>query len=193
MGLSKQFSMREKVLLVIMAVVLLCGLYFWCVHKPLLAEMERIRIEQVDADDELTLVTAKAKQLQEMRAALEEIHKTAAWAQQTPAYDNLQGVISLLNGVMADASTYQLSFQPVAMPEEGNVVRRVIDVTFTAPGYAQASRVVQRLHDGPYRCHIGTISFAPVLPEAAPAGYTSTLSAGGVTVTLSITYFENRK
>lgn len=193
MGLSKQFSVREKILLVIMAVILLCGLYFWCVQQPITTELEQIRTAQATADDQLAMTTAKAKHLHDMRAALEEIHKTSDTAQQTPTYDNLQGVISLLNSVMADAATYQLSFQPVVMPEENNVVRRVIDVTFSAPSYAQASRVVQRLHDGPYRCQIGTISFAPVLPEAAPAGYTSTLSAGGVTVTLSITYFENPK
>ena len=192
MNFSKQFTRREKVLLVIMALVLVLGAYFWLVQEPVSQQTAALRAAQADAETELIVLEAKAQSLEQMRSELDELKAQPGTLAETPRYDNLQHVIALLNTAMANTGDYTLSFQPVETPEEGNIVRRVIDMTFTCGSYDAARSVVKTLHDGPYRCQISTITAAPVRDEKqagdAPA---SALREGAVQITLTITYFES--
>lgn len=186
MSFSKQFTRREKALLVLLAVVLLAACYYWFVQQPIAAALERIEVERGEAQAEQIVLDAKARRMEEMRAELERLHAQPGGLAETPAYDNLQNIITQFNAILAASSEYNLNFQPVVMPEEGNVVRRVINMNFTCGSYDAARDLVQRLHDGPYRCQIGSIAVSP----AAAGGGGASLNQGPVQVSLTITYFE---
>lgn len=187
MSFSKQFTKREKVLLVLLAVLLLAACYYWFVQQPIANELERIEMERSEAQAEQIVLDAKAQRLEEMRAELELLFAQPGGLAETPAYDNLQNIITQFNAILASASEYNLNFQPVEMPEEGNVVRRVINMNFTCGSYAVAQDMVQRLHDGPYRCQIGPLAIAPAATVGADG---ASLNRGPVQVSLTITYFE---
>ncbi len=147
MSFSKQFTKREKALLVLLAVILLAACYYWFVQQPIATELQRIELEQGDAQTQQMALEAKAQRLEQMRAELALLYAQPGGLAETPAYDNLQNIITQFNSILAGTSAYDLNFQPVEMPEEGNVVRRVISMNFTCGSYDTARQLVQRLHN----------------------------------------------
>lgn len=191
MEFTRKFTRREKVLLVIMAIVMVAGAYFWFVQMPLSAQMLEIQTAQADAESELIVLQAKARRQNEMEAELEKLKSSTIYAE-TPKYDNLQAVITTLNSIMAETNDYSLNFQPVVQAEDGNIIRREISMKFTSGTYDQARRVITRLHDGAFRCQISDLSISAIAPADAGQGYVATLDKNSVDVSLTITYFESK-
>lgn len=181
MLLSKQFTRREKVLLVILSLLLIGAAYFFGVHRPVTEALEKLYIQQADAEAQITVLDVKERRMSEMEAELEAIFAMPNTAE-TPKYDNLQQLMLFLNAILASTSDYDLNFQPVQAPEDGRVVRRVIDMTFTSPSYTAARAVVEDLRDCTFRCQLGALTMAP-------AG-TENLTEGAVQVKLQLTFFE---
>lgn len=193
MSLSKQFTLREKVLLVLLSLLLVGAAYFWLVHQPVEAAMSEISLAMEDADMERTVLQVKRQRLEDMKAELEGILSGTGSGVETPDYDNLQNVMVFLNGILANAGDYSLDFQSVEQPEEGNIVRRVINMSFTCPSYADAVSVLTRLHDCAFRCQIGTLSLMPADGQETGGGETraAALLDGPVQVNLGVTFFES--
>lgn len=188
MNLSKQFTRREKVLMVILAVLLLAAGYFWLVHQPVETALASIAQQQANADDLIMVLEIKSKRLDEMRAELETIRSDPGTVE-IPTYDNLQKVMIFLNKTLAATTDYDLSFQQVVMPEAGNIIRRTIDMTFQCPSYTAARAVATQLHASPYRCQLGDLSILPAANENG-VSRSDDLTQGAVSVSLSITFFE---
>lgn len=192
MQLSKRFTSREKVLLLVLALLVVAGAYFMLVFRPISENLSAIEQSKLDVEDSLTILEAKAQRLEQMRDELARVEAQGTTAE-VPVYDNLRAVMLHLSGVLSSATDYDLSFQPLDTAEESGVIRRTISMSFTAPSYAQGEALVSRLHDGPYRCEIDNLAFAPVAAgDDQAANRAASLSSGGVQVTLSITYFETR-
>ncbi|MEG0755439.1 MAG: hypothetical protein RR450_03500 [Oscillospiraceae bacterium] len=189
MNLSKAFTRRERVLLVIMSIVLLCGAYFFLVHQPVEAQKADLIVAAAEAENERILLDAKVTKIAEMEAELAELPKGAA---PTPDYDNLQPVVNHLNAVMASTLDYTMSFQPVVLPEEGHIVRRAIDMTFTCSDYAAAHDIISQLHYGPFRCQLDNLSVSAERTDGTSTDYTPALPVSQTEVSLTITYFENK-
>lgn len=188
MSLSKQFTRREKVLMTVLALLMVGAAYFFAVHQPVEASLEQIAARRDEAGLEVMVLEAKQARLDEMRRELEEILAQPN-APETPKYDNLQQLMVFLNAIMGPATDYSLSFQNVEAPEEGQIVRRVVDMSFTCTDYGAARAAVEHLRDCPFRCQIGALTMAPAgAGQDAPA---AGLTGGAVQVSLSITFFES--
>ena len=110
MKLSKQFTRREKVLLIILALLLLFAVYFLAVHRPVTEALDRIRTESETISSDLVVLEAKHQRMEQMQKELDEILAQPNVAE-IPTYDNLQQVMDFLNTVLRSASEYSLSFQ----------------------------------------------------------------------------------
>lgn len=67
MKLSKQFTRREKVLLVILALLLLFALYYLAVHRPVTEALDRIQAESDTVSMDLAVLEAKQQHMAQMR------------------------------------------------------------------------------------------------------------------------------
>lgn len=188
MKLSKQFTRREKILMVLLAVLLLAGGYFRLIHLPVTVALSDIAARQTEADGQIIVLEVKLQKLTEMRAELERIRSDPALVS-IPDYDNLQRVMVFLNMTLAAAADYDLSFQQVELPTEGQVVRRTIDMTFQCASYNTARAVIGALHASPYRCQLGGLSILPAA-NVDGAERSDDLTMGPVSVSLSVTFFE---
>lgn len=187
MSLSKQFTRREKVLLCILGLLLVGATYYFAVHQPVESALRTLTFQQDDARNSLMILEVKEERLSQMRAELEEILAQPN-PSETPKYDNLQQVMVFLNAILGSTADYSLSFQPVEAPEEGAVVRRVIQMSFICPSYEEARAVVESLRDCVYRCQLSALSMAPAARDLVES---ADLTTGAVQVSLTATFFES--
>ena len=152
----RKLTLRERVLLVILAVLAAICAYVFLFHLP----MERraadynARIQQSQAIlDQTDALIARQRA---MERELEALRAADPAPVPMPDYDNIQAVMVELNGILSDALEYTLRFSS-AEGENGVMARRVT-VPFTCAGYADARAILQRVHDSALRCRLGDVS-----------------------------------
>ena len=172
MKLSKQFTRREKVLLIILALLLLFAVYFLAVHRPVTEALDRIRTESETISSDLVVLEAKHQRMEQMQKELDEILAQPNVAE-IPTYDNLQQVMDFLNTVLRSASEYSLSFQNLSQPEDGSILRRTTQMAFVSPSYKEAQDMV-----------------APAAADGQSQDTAAALTDGPVEVSVTVTFFE---
>ena len=171
--MKRKFSTREKVLLVILAVLLVGSLYYVAVDQPVRNTIADATARQQEAESALTIDLAKLARMHQMQAALAELEQDAK--PNVPDFDNARYVIRLLDTVLSQAEGVVLTFpQPVT---KGDIVRRSVDMRFVCSGYASARRILDKLYNGPFRCEIANFSMTDLTGE-----YTEVLA--------TVTFFE---
>ena len=189
MKLSRQFTRREKVLLAILAVLLLFALYYLAVHRPVTEALSRIQSESETVSVDLTVLEAKEQRMIQMQQELDEILSQPN-VSEIPKYDNLQQVMDFLNTVLSSASEYTLSFQGLQQPQDGGILRRTMQMTFTTPSYDAARSMIEQLQNCPYRCQLSDFSILPFSADSQPQDAASLLD-GSVQASVTVTFFEN--
>lgn len=177
--LNRSFSTREKVLLLVLAVVLVIGAYYFLVVKnvadTLTANQQQLEEIQIQIDAQNTIAQARSR----MEAELAELGDGESLPE-VAVYDNIRNELNELNALMASATSYDLTFD---QPElEGSLVRRTVSVSFTVPTYRAALDVVKALENGSYKCLIEDFALnGKLLPDG---------SVESVSATMSVTYVE---
>lgn len=177
--LNRSFSTREKVLLLILAIVLVLGAYYFLVIKnvadTLAANQAELQQVQLDIDQQTALAAARSAMEREL-AESEDLPEVAV-------YDNIRNELNELNTLLASAATYDVTFEPPEL--EGTLVRRSVSVSFTVPDYLSALNMVRALENGSYRCAISDFSLdGKMLADG---------SVESVSATLDVTYYETTK
>ncbi len=173
--MSREFTKREKILLVVMCALLLGILYFQFVYKPAKASIKKYDIEKLQ--DELVTEQQKATKIKKMKSEMAS-NKTDNVGE-IASYNNLTNEISALNDIFAAADTFNLNFsEPV---KDGQAVRRNIDISFTAGSYKTAEGIISDLYSCKYRCLIRTLNLS------SSGG---SVGSGAVSGTVKVTFFE---
>ena len=189
MKLSKQFTRREKVLLIILALLLLFAVYFLAVHRPVTEALDRIQAESETVSADLMVLEAKQQHMEQMQKELDEILAQPNVAE-IPTYDNLQQVMNFLNTVLHSANEYSLSFQSLQQQEDNSILRRAMQMTFVTLSYKEARDMISQLQNCPYRCQLSDFSIAPATADGQSRDTVAALLDGPVQVTLTVTFFE---
>jgi len=148
--MKRQFSLRERVLLVILALLLLFCVYYILVDKPVRETILNATERQSAAQSELTIASAKLEKMHAMQASLDGLDQSAK--ADVPDYDNSRDVVQLLNQAMAMSSEYSLSFGAVS--QQGAIAVRPINMDFRCDGYETGKQILNTLLESPYRCRI---------------------------------------
>lgn len=158
--LMRNFTRREKVMLVILVLVLLVGLYFLCVHRPVEARLEELELEKEDLELQTTVATVKLGQRNKMKAELDEIFALPKdQITVMPPYNNLEGLMVQFDSIFMGLEP-KLSFPEVRF-EEG-IATRPIEFEFDAPGYDQARAILTRLTRTGQRALLDGLSIRPM-------------------------------
>ena len=189
MKLSKQFTRREKVLLIILALLLLFAVYFLAVHRPVTEALDRIQAESETVSADLMVLEAKQQHMEQMQKELDEILAQPNVAE-IPTYDNLQQVMNFLNTVLHSANEYSLSFQSLQQQEDNSILRRAMQMTFVTLSYKEARDMISQLQNCPYRCQLSDFSIAPATADGQSRDTVAALLDGPVQVSLTVTFFE---
>ena len=181
--MNRKLKRREITIIFVLTAVLLGLIYYQFIYKAV--KQAETDYDTTELDTEiLTEQTKMANKLQ-MEAEIEanKGNETGVIA----TYDSIKGELNALNDILADAETFNLSFdQPTATDD---AVRRVVAVSFTAADYNTAKTILTNLRDCSYRCLIGDVS----MTTTTLSGSSSTsqdLSSSAVAVDLTVTFYE---
>lgn len=157
--LMRNFSRREKALLLVLVLILLVGLYVLAVHNPVKASLARLEGEKEDAELKQQVATIRLGQYSKMKAELEEIFAMPK-DQLTvmPPYDNTKALMVQFNHIFGELE-YDLNFSEVVFNE--NVATRAVQFRFDAPSYEEARLIVEKLNSTGNRSLMNTLSIAP--------------------------------
>ena len=122
--LSRKFTTREKVLLLVMAIMLLGLFYYQVVYKQ--TENMIADYDTIDLENELTIVQGKAAKKKKMEQEMADGGQKANG--EVATYNNITNEINELNTILANADTFNLDFGEAKA--EGTTVRRDIQVFF---------------------------------------------------------------
>lgn len=193
--LMRSFTRREKALLLLLVLVLLVGLYFLLIHRPVEASLAKLQTEKEDLELKTTVAETKLKLYRDMKQELDEIFALPA-DQLTvmPAYNNLEKLMVQFDNIFTGMEP-KLSFHDLRVSEDG-VVTRPIDFEFEAPSYEQARAILTGLTHTGNRALLDGLSIQPkgvavtdrYFLDAVRAG--GNIEAGAVLVKGSISFYE---
>lgn len=181
--MHREFTTREKVLLLVLAVVLLAVGYFRFFFTPVQNEISTQQQRQEELENSVLLEQTKLLQLEKMQEKIDKIKASGTVPDaEVPDYDNIEKVMLQLNGILAQAQEYSLSFGEISEDENGTISRPV-ELSFAAGSYASAREIINQLYQCPYRCAVSDIS------EQAENDLSSDST---VHVDLTVTFYEKR-
>lgn len=184
--LNRAFSKREKVVLLILSVILLSLIYYRFVYINV---NRRIAGADTTAIEDMILSEQqKAQSIENMQAEMEKAQSEGNGLVST--YDNFKAEANALNAIFAQADSFNFSFdRPVA---DGDAVRRVISIVFSASDYVVARNILQQIHDCPYRTLISDISINAVRQSKNDVNYAEdpSIYTDAVQGSLKVTFYE---
>lgn len=175
--LSRDFTIKEKVLLGILALILIGLLYYQFVDVPVRDTIRRCEDAKASLEIELEAVQVRIDQLEKMKNEIDKVQLNGT-LKRMPSYNNSKNVNKLLNDVLGDMG-YTITFSEAT--RDGDQVRRNITIQFNAPDNASVRRVLDQLVENEYRCLIGNVICNSPRYNVAD---------GNVVVNVTVTFFE---
>lgn len=151
MGYS--FSRREKVLLVVLAVLAIAGLWYQFVFVSTQDTISRLNSQIASVQDQKATDAAKVGQTARMREEIERCKAAGIAPAEIPSYDNVQALMARLNGTLASTTGYNLKFEDVASGASG-IVKRGVELSYGCGSYQEARVILNSLTYGAFPCSI---------------------------------------
>lgn len=174
--MSREFTPREKILMLVLCVLLLGIMYFQFIVRDVNETIEKYNTEELET--ELLMEQTKAMQIKQMEQELKNADPGTLTL--VASYNNVKNELNELNDIFSAANAYNLEF---AVPvKEGSYVRRDIHVVFSAGSYSSAEAIIKKIHDCRYRCLIQNLS----INNGSGIG----IQSGTVSANMTVTFFE---
>lgn len=192
--MNRAFTTREKVLLVILAVLIIGIGYFKLLLEPINTSIENYQNMTASEQDEILVNTALLQKKKQMETELEELFASGD-PTPIPVYDNSGNLLVELHRILDKSLDYSLNFSGVSTMDVEYLVRRPVSLTFQASTYAQARAIINELHDSD---NVNCISDLSMQINNGNLDYTNEIihwdedddSDYYITVSLVITYYE---
>ena len=177
--MSREFTLKERLLLLLLCMILVGLAYYQFVDRPVRAALTSAQEEAQALTTELTTVEAKLAQMRRMRDELEDVTSGGA-ASEMSSYNNSKAEIALLNDILSNTLQYAITFENVT--RDGDQIRRNFSLQFTMDSYDGVESILSALNESHYRCLIGDVRCS--------AGRENNVMEGNVTVNAVATFFE---
>ena len=177
--LNREFTSREKLLILLLCLILVGLAYYQFVDQPVRTALNNAHAERDSLLTELTAVNAKLTVMRRMRDEMEDI-TAGGTISEMKSYNNSKPEIALLNDILRGTPDYTISFADVT--RDGDQIRRNFTLTFTADSYARIQQIIKQLSESPYRCLVGDLKIG--------VGRNGTMKEGPISVNATATFFE---
>ena len=151
---SRSFTLKEKILLLLLSLVLIGLAYYQFVDQPVRSALVQAQAEADSLSMELTAVTAKLTTMRNMRAELDDV-TAGGKASEMGSYNNSKAEIAMLNDVLSEALQYSITFANVTRSEDQ--IRRNFSLQLTASSYESMEHIINSINESHYRCLIGDL------------------------------------
>lgn len=155
--LKYTFSKREKILMVILAVIVVVLVWYMLVFQNANNQITSLNKQISTVNEQLTIDQAKISSMNTMQKYIDKRKAAGATAAVIPKYDNTQALMVELNSILSPTENYNLKFDAVAMGSSG-YMERGVTMNFGCDSYEAAESVLTSLENGAYPCRIDTVS-----------------------------------
>ena len=152
--LSRDFTLKEKILLLILSLALIGLAYYQFIDQPVRRELTAAKSEQETLQIELDAVQIQLAQLKKMEQELDSLSNDNTLGIMG-SYNNSKAEIALLNDILEDTQQYSIAFSDVT--RNGDLIRRNFSLQFTASDYEEAVQMLTRLSRSECRCRLGNL------------------------------------
>ena len=173
---SRDFTLKEKILLLILCILLLGLAYYQFVDQPVRSAIQTANAEREIMETELTAVQAKLMKLEQMKNELDALPSNVSIM---GSYNNSKAEMAMLNDILEATDQYSISFTDVT--REGDQICRNFTLQFTTENYSTMEKVLTELVNGKYRC---------LLSDVHCASKSGDVRQGQVSVSATATFYE---
>ena len=152
--LSRDFTLKEKILLLILSLALIGLAYYQFIDQSVRSELAIAQSEKESLQVELDAVQMRLAQLKKMEQEMADLSGDTSLGIMG-SYNNSKAEIALLNDILGDTQQYSISFSDVT--RNGDLIRRNFSLQFTASDYEEAMQMLTRLSRSECRCRLGNI------------------------------------
>ena len=177
--LSRDFTLKEKLLLLLLSLILVGLAYYQFVDQPVRTALASAQAEAESLNVELRTVQAKLQRMRRMRTELEDVTANGE-ATEMGSYNNSKEEIASLNDILSGALQYSITFANVT--RDGDQIRRNFTLQFTTDGYETMEQIISALSQNHHRCLIGDLRCTAVKNES--------VMEGNITANATATFFE---
>ena len=175
--MNREFTQREKVLLLVLAVLIIVIGYVKLILQPINEEIESYESLTMEEQTTFSANQIKATRMNLMEKEIEKA-KAKGVRREVPAYDNSSNLLPGLYQIMESSVDYSLDFGELVY--DGNVVQRPVEMTFQTRTYKQARAIIDKLYKSGYAMQITDVNI-----DTKKATDTQLVSTS-----MSVTYFE---
>ena len=179
--LNREFSAKEKLLLLIAAVLELGLFYYNFVYK--FFQSQYALYDTAKIEDELLIEQSKSTRISQMKQIIEE------------SKGKVKGNLSIYNNQSAeiiemgmifdeDADNVSISWSEPVM--SGTIIRRDVNITFHCRSYENFKNVLKKMSEMKYRCLIGNVAVS----DANTRESNVIASSGDINASISVRFFE---
>lgn len=185
--MNHTMTLREKILLAVLGVLIVLILYIQFFQKPIQSaiDSDNQTIQQLQSTiDVETVRAAKLKQMKQQIADenLQNGNSSAA----IPEYNNLKNVMTQLSAILTPAKSYDITFKDTT--EKDKLVYRPLEIDITCNKFSTAKTILESITKCPYRCSIDSIDVATAKGSEDPNVLTEQ-----VNVKVAVTFYEMKK
>ena len=176
--LSREFTLRERLMLLACVVLAVGVFYYQFVHKGIKEQIRDASTENMEM--EIQTEQALAANIASMQQTIDSSGNRIAG--DVAVYNNLAAEISYVGFIMnGKAENVSLAWgNPVL---RGTTVRREVRVSFTTDSYMHMKEILNGFYECPFRCIVHDVS----LSDNTPATVTvTTTNADGTTTTATM-------
>ncbi len=157
--LMRNFTKREKIILLVLVIFLLIGFYFIVIHYPVTSRLEEIEAEEMLTQEQTDLAIAKGQNYVKMKNELNDIF-ALPFDKITvmPSYDNQTTLLYNYQTIFEDLMP-DLRFGEAKI--EGNIASRTVSFNVTVSDYNAAKDVISKLTGTGFRCLLTNLTVSP--------------------------------
>ena len=179
--LNREFSAKEKLLLLIAAVLALGLFYYNFVYK--FFQSQYALYDTAKIEDELLIEQSKSTRISQMKQIIEESKGKVKG--DLSVYNNQSAeIIEMGMSFDEDADNVSISWSEPVM--SGTIIRRDVNITFHCRSYENFKNVLKKMSEMKYRCLIGNVAVS----DANTRESNGIASSGDINASISVRFFE---
>ena len=155
--MSRDFTAKEKALILVLALVLLALAYYYFVDQNVRTSIANSESEAQSLQTQIDAVQARIVRLKSLQAKMDALEASGQLSYMG-SYNNSKAEVAFLNDILANTQQYSVEFANVT--RSGDQIRRSFTLQYTTANYAAAQAIMKRLCAGSNRCLMGDVSCA---------------------------------
>ncbi len=178
---TREFSTREKALLVVLGLIIIAALYYLLIYQPVTESINRAENNAASLETQLVSLDTKVFQIKRMQQSIEEYANNGHIVSIMPSYNAGKQELVFLNSTLAASKDYYVGFTNIT--RERNQIRREFSLRFTVDSYSDAEDILNILEHSDLRCLISDFTVKPVEQD-------KTVEDGEVEASCVATFYE---